>query len=426
MARKKQGFTASFIDTKCTGVDGRKVLYRHGSDGLGLSVDRRYEGVRKAFFFEGKIHGQTIRRVIGDWPTWTVENAAKAARELRVKLDNGTDPREEARQAKVQAQQEAQVRKARQASLRDAWESYLANRAASSKPLSALTIRDYNAHLRRSFNDWADGKLTAITEMATVAKHKALLDKSGPAQANQAMRYLRAVLNYAKKSPDYSASFNGDNPVRKLTEDKAWADVKPNKVTLRRDQLRAWWDASEHIENPVARTYLRFLLICGCRREEALSLKWSDVDFRWGSITFRDTKTGGDRVIPLTKYAALALGSLPRRNEWVFSSEQSADGRMREPAKYIKAISDKTGIWVSSHGLRKSFATLSEWIEIPSGVIRQITGHVAGNDAHEAHYRHRPLDMLAMHAQRFEDWILAEAGGSLIQGADAVGLRVAC
>lgn len=424
MARKKQGFTAHFIDAKCIGEAGKKVLYRHGSDGLGLSVDRRYDGVHKAFFFEGKIHGQTIRRVIGDWPTWTVENAAKAARELRVKLDNGTDPREEARKAKAQAQQEVQTRKARQATLRDAWESYLANRAASSKPLSVLTIRDYNAHLRRSFDDWADEKLTAITESTTLTKHKALLDKSGAAQANQAMRYLRAVLNYAKKSPDYAASFNGENPVRKLTENKAWADVLPNKVTLRRDQLRAWWDASDHIENLVARIYLRFLLITGCRREEALSLKWADVDFRWGSVTFRDTKTGGDRVIPLTRYAATALNTLPRRNEWVFSSEQSADGRMREPAKYIKAISDKTGIWVSSHGLRKSFATLSEWIEIPSGVIRQITGHVAGNDAHEAHYRHRPLDMLAMHAQRFEDWILMEAGQNPVPLSGESGLRL--
>lgn len=424
MARKKQGFTAHFIDAKCIGEAGKKVLYRHGSDGLGLSVDRRYDGVHKAFFFEGKIHGQTIRRVIGDWPTWTVENAAKAARELRVKLDNGTDPREEARKAKAQAQQEVQTRKARQATLRDAWESYLANRAASSKPLSVLTIRDYNAHLRRSFDDWADEKLTAITESTTLTKHKALLDKSGAAQANQAMRYLRAVLNYAKKSPDYAASFNGENPVRKLTENKAWADVLPNKVTLRRDQLRAWWDASDHIENLVARIYLRFLLITGCRREEALSLKWADVDFRWGSVTFWDTKTGGDRVIPLTRYAATALNTLPRRNEWVFSSEQSADGRMREPAKYIKAISDKTGIWVSSHGLRKSFATLSEWIEIPSGVIRQITGHVAGNDAHEAHYRHRPLDMLAMHAQRFEDWILMEAGQNPVPLSGESGLRL--
>lgn len=422
MARKKQGLTASTIDTKCAGEEGKKVLYRHGADGLGLSVDRRYEGVRKAFFFEGKMHGQTIRRVIGEWPTWTVENASKAARELRVMLDSGVDPREQDRKAKEQAVEQAQTRKAQQATLRDAWTSYLTLRAASSRPLSPLTIRDYEGHLRRSFADWADEKLIAITEDAALAKHKALIGKSGPAQANQAMRSLRAVLNAAKKNPAFAASV-GDNPIRKLTEEKAWADVRPNKVTLRRDQLKAWWAATEFVENPVAKSYLRFLLLAGCRREEALSLRWIDIDFRWNSVTFRDTKTGGDRVIPLTRYASRLLSGLPKRNDWVFSSEQSADGRMREPAKYIKAIADKTGIWISSHGLRKSFATLSEWIEIPSGVIRQITGHVAGNDAHEAHYRHRPLDMLAMHAQKFEEWILTE-GGVVPDAVPEGGLRL--
>lgn len=425
MARKKSGLlNAAYIENQCIGEPQKKVFYRHGSDGLGLSVDRRYGGARKAFFFEGKIHGQTIRRVIGDWPTWTVETASRAAREIRVKLDSGIDPRVEDKANHAIAVKENLIRKARQATLRDAWESYLVNRAASTKPLSALTIRDYNAHLRRSFGDWADEKLTIITENLALAKHRSLLDSSGAAQANQAMRYLRAVLNYAIKNPNFSASFNGENPVKKLTEEKAWAEISPNRVTLQRNQLSVWWSATDQIDNLVARAYLRFLLISGCRREEALSLKWDDLDFRWRSIRFRDTKTGGDRVIPLTNYANQLLSSLPRRNEWVFSSEQSAEGNMREPAKYIKAISEKTGIWVSSHGLRKSFTTLSEWIEIPSGVIRQITGHVAGNDAHESHYKHRPLDMLAMHVQRFEDWILNEAGHEPIIQNHNVGLTI--
>jgi integrase len=424
MARKREGFTAAVIDNDCVGVIKKKVLYRHGKYGLGLAVDRRYGDVRKTFFFEAKLHGRTIRRTIGDWPAWTVAQAEQKARGLRVKIDNGIDPREEARNERAAAWKAADEREARRATLRGAWDAYLGHRAASNKPLAALTIRDYHAHLRRSFGDWADQRLVNITGDAVVAKHRALVGQSGPAQANQAMRCLRAVLAFAMKRAPFSGCFDGENPVRRLTEDSGWAEVKPNDVTLRRNQVPEWWQAVDFVANPVARGYMRFLLRTGCRREEALSLRWTDIDFRWESITFRDVKTGGDRVIPLTRFVALLLHGLPRRNDWVFSSERSLDGRMREPAKVVKAIADRTGIWVPSHGLRRSFSTLSEWAELPSGAVRQIMGHRPGSDVHEGAYKPRPLDLLARHLQRYEDWILAEAGHMPADAAADVGLRL--
>jgi integrase len=416
--------TQDTIDGLCIGVTDKKIFYRHDKYSLGLVVDRRHAKTRKSFIFEAKLHGRTLRCKIGNWPSWSVQQAERAARELRVKVDQGIDPRVERRAEHAAAAQAAQTAKARRATLRDAWQAYLAHRAASTKPLSVLTIRDYQTHLRRSFRDWADRKLTELTADAVAAKHKALVDQHGPAQGNQALRYLRAVLNFALKLPQFAASFSHGNPVHRITEDRAWADVQPNAATLRRDQLTAWWDATDLIENPVPRAYLRFLLLTGCRREAALSLQWDDVDVRWGTVTFRDTKPGGDRVIPLTRYVALLLYSLPRRNAWIFSSVQGASGRMREPAKYIQKVRVKTGIWMPSHGLRKSFVRLSEWPEISEGVIRQITGHVAGNDAHERHYRHRPFDLLAQQFQRYEDWLLAAAGREITADVEKGGLRL--
>ena len=37
----------------------------------------------------------------------------------------------------------------------------------------------------------------------------------------------------------------------------------------------------------------------GARRGELAKLHWSDIDFTYNRITFRDTKTGDDRTIPL-------------------------------------------------------------------------------------------------------------------------------
>ena len=61
------------------------------------------------------------------------------------------------------------------------------------------------------------------------------------------------------------------------------------------------------------------------------------------------------------------------------------------------------------HGLRRSFGTLSEWLEVPAGVVAQIQGHKPSATA-EKHYRVRPLDLLRLHHERMEAWILEQAG----------------
>ena len=61
------------------------------------------------------------------------------------------------------------------------------------------------------------------------------------------------------------------------------------------------------------------------------------------------------------------------------------------------------------HGLRRSFGTLSEWVECPVGIVAQIQGHKPSAIA-EKHYRVRPLDLLRLWHERIEAWILTEAG----------------
>lgn len=61
------------------------------------------------------------------------------------------------------------------------------------------------------------------------------------------------------------------------------------------------------------------------------------------------------------------------------------------------------------HGLRRSFGTLTEWLETPAGIVAQIQGHKPSATA-EKHYRVRPLDLLRLHHERIEAWILEQAG----------------
>ena len=53
--------------------------------------------------------------------------------------------------------------------------------------------------------------------------------------------------------------------------------------------------------------------------------------------------------------------------------------------------------------------SLTEWLECPAGVVAQLMGHKPSATA-EKHYTVRPLDLLRIHHERIEAFILEQAG----------------
>ena len=134
--------------------------------------------------------------------------------------------------------------------------------------------------------------------------------------------------------------------------------IKKND-SLRKAQIKPWFEAVKKIGNPVIAAYLQGLLLTGARRNELAALRWQDVDFQWKSLTIRD-KVEGERTIPLTPYLEYLIAALPRRNEFVFSSPTAASGRIEEPRiQHVKALKAAALPALSLHGLRRSFGTLS-------------------------------------------------------------------
>ena len=130
------------------------------------------------------------------------------------------------------------------------------------------------------------------------------------------------------------------------------------------------------------------------------------------------------RIVPLTPYVASLLSALPRRNEWVFSSPGAKSGRLQEPRiPHNKALAAAGLPALTLHGLRRSFGTLAEWVECPTGVSAQIMGHKPSALA-EKHYRRRPLDLLRMWHTKIEGWILEQAGIEQPGEEQTQGLRV--
>jgi integrase len=199
------------------------------------------------------------------------------------------------------------------------------------------------------------------------------------------------------------------NPAKtkKTRETLGKAGVKQD--ALMREQLTVWFDAVRQIQNPVIAAYLQTLLLTGARPGEVLGLKWSDIELKWRGLTIRD-KVDGTRVIPLTPYVSSLIHALQHRNEWVFSSQTAAGGVLTIPRAQHGAACAVGGIdGLTLHGLRRSFKSLTEWLEIPAGVVAQIMGHKPSATA-EKHYTIRPLDLLRVHHEKIEAWILEQAG----------------
>ena len=244
-----------------------------------------------------------------------------------------------------------------------------------------------------------------------------------PAAARLAWRCLKAFLSWCAEQPQYAPAITGVNPAKTKKARESLGKPNVKKDALLKEQLPSWFDAVRQIQNPVIAAYIQTLLLTGARAGEVLGLRWVDINTKWRGLTIRD-KVEGTRVIPLTPYVWQLLDALPRRNDFVFSSTKSAGGALVIPRNQHHDACNVAGIdGLTIHGLRRSFKSLTEWLEIPAGVVAQVMGHKPSATA-EKHYTVRPLDLLRVHHEKIEAWMLEQAGVTFDAKAAPSSLRV--
>ena len=399
---------------------------------------------RKTYVFESRLHGHTIRVSIGTAADWPIEKARGEAQRLKVLVDSGTDPREierqqQAAQAADKAAAAAKLKADKTAALTvgEVWGDYLEKR----RPFwGELHYRDHIDKAkagglpsgRRGGGKQLTkpGPLAALMPLAlkdldqtTIERWAADEGKTRPSSARLAWRLLTVFLTWCAEQPEYAALLPDKNPAKTKKAREALGKPGTKSDVLQREQLAPWFAAVQQIQNPVIAACLQMMLLTGARPGEVLALRWEDVNTQWKGISIRD-KVEGTREIPATPYILHLLAALPRRNEWVFSSPTSASGCLTEPNNPHTRACAAAGLeGLTLHGLRRSFASLTEWLEVPAGVVAQIQGHKPSATA-EKHYKVRPLELLRVHHERIEAWILEQAGIVFDAKAEPGKLRV--
>lgn len=421
----KIAFTAGRVSGfKCPPDKKQAFMWDVSAPGLGL---RATPAGKPAYVFQSVYQGKDLRITIGSPAAWSIPDAQAKARELQRLIDEGKDPRDLKREA-LAAHAEKQAAAAVQAvTVGEVWAVYLDARrphwgarhhadhvklvqaggevskrgtrgrgktvAGPLHPLMALALRD----------------LTAPVIEAWAAREA----QTRPTSARLAWRCLKAFLSWCAEQPEYAPVLPSVNPAKTKKAREALGKAGVKQDALLKEQLPAWFSAVQQVQNPIAAAYLQVLVLTGARPGEVLGLRWEDVNTKWKGLTIRD-KVEGERVIPLTPYVSHLLHSLPRRNQWVFPSTargKDTEGQTlsipRAPHTAACAVAGIEGLTL--HGLRRSFKSLTEWLEIPAGVVAQIMGHKPSATA-EKHYTVRPLDLLRVHHERIEAWILEQAG----------------
>ncbi len=377
------------------------------ADGLGCRVTRTGA---KAYIFQGRLNGASLRVTIGSPNAWPLRKAQIEARRLQTLIDQGVDPRHERQDRAAEHAARRQEDRQRAVTFGEAWAAYTAARRHTwgerhAQDHAVMMAQKSGKAPLESLRDVLLSDLDGARVEAWLKTEAAYR----PTRAALAFRLLRACLNWCAERPESKGYINLSAVTgRRVRESVPSAKVKDDDC-LQREQLPAWFAAVRQIGNPVIAAYLQGLLLTGARRGELLALTWEDADFQWQRLTIRD-KVEGERVIPLTPYLAHLIGALPRRNRWAFSSPASDSGRLQEPnIAHGRALLAAGLPHITLHGLRRSFSTLSEWLEVPTGVTAQIMGHKPSAIS-ERHYKRRPVDLLRVWHERIEQWLLEQAG----------------
>jgi len=403
------------------------MLWDSEQKGLGV---RARKGREPNFIYAFRLDGNFRKLPLGACSEVTIEAARKLASEYAGQVQAGMDPSEKKKElAEARADRQAQTKR-EALTLGLAWSAYI---ETNKHRWSDHHLKDHQKAMmapgqprtRAKSDKTVAGVLWDLRNERLVDVPALIPDwarREGtkrPTTTKKAIRLLKTLLlehNIVLKDA------MGRAAEAKLR--KALPKTIFKKVSLESSQLKEWWSGTLLLP-PATSVYLRFQLLTGCRPSEGASLEWRNVDEKWHTLRVRD-KVNKERVIPLTPYVIRMLTELKdygqvvelkrkKRNyepksgeglDYVFKA-QTGGGHLTNADKGHNRVLVFAGISpeMNLHSLRKSFLSLWEQADLPSGAASQIVGH-APQSIGERHYVNRGMDRLRELMTHYEDWIL--------------------
>ena len=418
---------------------GDYIIRDLGNKTSGLAL-RVYAGGAKTWIVQKKFLGKPKKTVLGSFPDLSHTNAVLKAIATASTLNSGIDP---ALQLRAQKRQTERQLDDERLTIQVAFEKHIKDKRDKT---------DASPHTTKD-NETAKSKLAAgpLWKMPLIevrgsdlsseyqrlkesAKRSKATNK-GATQAGRIMRTLRAAF----RASVLSKKLTVDDPFKELNElCKGWYVVGSRKIIVAsaEDDLVNWWKAVESLRHATARQakdsptiadYMILSLLFGGRSFETLSLPWSSVNFRSGTVNFDRsvTKSKREHVIPFGTYARSILERRYEANKaavepsrYVFNASRRGHTignipgvrtHIKEPKKACKRVGEEAGLEFAPHDLRRTFATLINETGVNSVTLDNTLNHAPTTTASK-HYVVERLATMRRHYQALEDKILVEVG----------------
>jgi len=416
--RKPKGFTPTWIENLPFEKSGQKCHYDITRKGFGLLVSTK----TKSFLVQCRVKGRfaasgrplEIRKTIGRFGKVdadgfiSMETALTEYNRILADADQGITPAERD-QITVDAAEAARNEKtrlaleesARDLTLKELLNEYLVVR----KSIKATTAELYRNSFRWYFPEWLDLPARAITGDMVLKQH-AEIGKRSPAMANSTMKALRAVYNYATEAHE---DVFLKNPVRKLSSLKAWYTIDRRDTFIQVEDLKAWFDSIQAMENRTTRMLMLFLLFSGARKGEAVNLRWHNFNFSNDSVTIRETKSGKPLCVPVARYVMDELRQYKTdfytgEDGFVFTSHGST-GHLVDVRRALRKSAATSGVKMTPHDLRRGVLTYLKNIGVDVFTRKRLVNHAVPEDVTEGYTIHT-LESLRMDVEKLADYIL--------------------
>jgi integrase len=401
MARKNTiNFTKKNLDNlPIPKGDERPSYYDEQVNGLLVRVTNK--GTRSYMVFR-RINGKPKKTTLGIYPNMTIEQARSEAIKILGLISEGINPN---------SIKEGQLTK-QTLTLEKVFKDYQRSRGTN---LEDSTIKGYQSIINNQLSEW---KLTPLSEI----KQSMIEDKflevthgtgmfiekdASPTRANTMIRVLRALYNYAMVQyvDSQEEPLILHNPTKIISHNKSWNREKGRTGVVKDYNLKAWFEGvmklPEHDKNKVksnssevVRDFFIFLMFTGLRRNEALELKWEDIDLREKSFTIEDTKNHETHKMPLTW---LLLELLERRkndngNPYVFVGEKIGS-HLSPPKKQLEKARELVGFHFTNHDIRRTFTTTANRLNFNKYVLDRLVNHKNSVDSRDVTKRYVILDI---------------------------------
>lgn len=339
-------------------------------DGNGLYVDISPLGT-VAFAMKFRRDGKERREGFGKWPTVTLADARRKARQIRAALDRKEVPLSAPKTPVVTFKEAV-----------DEW------KRVNQPSMAERTVTQVNRYLRECIEGFGEKALREIIPQDVLAVLRKIEERGALESAKRTRMYCEAIFNYAIAvgcaDVNPATPLKAKGVMRKRPTARHFPAMPADKIP---DLLARVAAGNIH---PSIRAALTFTVLTALRTNEVLDLRWSDLAGDGASLTIpaERMKAGKAHTVILSTQARAVIESIrafSTGREFVFPGRDPKNP-LSQMAMLMTLRRMEPGYTV--HGFRSSFSTWAHASGAAPHVVERCLAHARQDKVAAAYNRH--------------------------------------